>query len=92
MEEFLITINEDGVLYPYNSKYDIVIHCENAEEQAGAIKKLTAMNLTTGIDVEEAAKALKIHCANTKCGECIFKGIGCCKIDNLPGMWDIEVG
>lgn len=43
-DEMMLMLNDDGVAHVYDDTYDIVIHCESAEEQKEVEKRLTEMS------------------------------------------------
>ena len=43
-DEMMLMLNDDGVAHIYDETYDIVIHCESAEEQKEVEKRLMKMN------------------------------------------------
>lgn len=42
--EMILMLNDDGVGHVYDETYDIVIHCESAEEQKEVEKRLMEMS------------------------------------------------
>lgn len=42
-DEMMLMLNDDGVAHIYDETYDIVIHCESAEEQKEVEKRLMEM-------------------------------------------------
>lgn len=40
-DEILLVENEEGLFEEYDDTYDVIIHCENKEEQENICKKLT---------------------------------------------------
>ena len=43
-DEMMLMLNDDGVAHIYDETYDIVIHCESAEEQKEVEKRLMEMS------------------------------------------------
>ena len=43
-DEMILMLNDDGVAHIYDETYDIVIHCESAEEQKEVEKRLMKMS------------------------------------------------
>lgn len=50
MDGLTLMISEDGIAKVYDDTYDIIIHCESAEEQAEIIRKLRILSIPEVIE------------------------------------------
>ena len=63
-DEMMLMLNDDGVAHIYDETYDIVIHCESAEEQKEVEKRLMEMSW---VPCSERLPDIKEHHVSEPC-------------------------